>query len=134
MPCEMPEKQTARHDNGTSDGFSPSSFGTPRRSLERNRAQALHVCPACDSELVYPTDWSPADRKRWSVERRCPDCEWTGGGVYSQAVVDRFDEALDNGTELLLDDLNLLSRANMQEQVDRFVGALWTDDILPEDF
>jgi hypothetical protein len=130
----MPEKQTAKHDSGAAEEFGPASFGAPRRSLERNRAQALHICPACDSELVYPVDWSPAERKRWSVDLRCPDCEWTGGGVYSQAVVDRFDEALDNGTEQLLDDLNLLSRANMQEQVDRFVAALNSGDILPEDF
>ena len=70
----------------------------------------------------------------WTVDLRCPDCEWTGGGVYAQEVVDRFDEALDGGTEQLLDDLNLLARANMEEQVERFVAALWADRILPEDF
>jgi hypothetical protein len=48
--------------------------------------------------------------------------------------VDRFDEALDSGTEQLLDDLTTLARANMEEQLQRFVTALWADDILPEDF
>ena len=63
-----------------------------------------------------------------------PTASGLGGGVYAQEVVDRFDEALDGGTEQLLDDLNLLARANMEEQVDRFVAALWADHILPEDF
>ena len=37
----------------------------------------------CDSRLVYPVDWAPAESGRWRVDLRCPDCEWTGGGVYS---------------------------------------------------
>ncbi len=128
----MPEKQTARQD--PFDRFGSSSFSAPRRTGEANRIEALHVCPCCDSELVYPTDWAPAERKRWTVDLRCPECEWTGGGVYAQEVVDRFDEALDGGTEQLLDDLNLLARSNLEEQIERFVAALWTDRILPEDF
>ena len=28
---------------------------------------------------------------------RCPECEWNGGGVYDQEIVDRFDEELDAG-------------------------------------
>lgn len=130
----MADKQTARHERSPLDGLSPSNFGAPRRSLERSRTKALHVCPCCDSELVYPTDWAPAERKRWSVDLRCPDCEWIGGGIYTQEIVDRFDEVLDSGTELLLDDLNLLARANMEEQVERFIASLWADKILPEDF
>ena len=79
-------------------------------------------------------DWSPAAGRRWIVELRCPECEWTGGGTYSQKVVDRFDEVLDDGTEALLEDLNRLSRANMEDLVDVFVAALTSDFILPEDF
>ena len=130
----MPEKQTASDDRRPAEELDASSFDAPQRQLEPNRAEALHICPCCDSELVYPTDWAPARRKRWNVDLRCPDCEWTGGGIYAQDVVDRFDEALDTGTEQLLDDLNMLARANMEEQVDRFVAALQADEILPEDF
>jgi hypothetical protein len=123
MASEMPEKQTARHDNSL-----------PAEAAHLNRAEALHVCPACDSDLVYPTDWAPAQRKQWNVDLRCPNCEWLGGGTYNQAVVDRFDQALDSGTEQLLDDLNMLARANMEEQIQRFVVALHANHILPEDF
>jgi hypothetical protein len=98
------------------------------------RVETLHVCPRCESELVYPIDWAPAERDRWSVELRCPNCEWLGGGVYDQEVVDHFDAALDSGIDQLLADLNLLARANLEERVRRFVAALEADQILPEDF
>jgi uncharacterized membrane protein len=34
----------------------------------------------------------------------------------------------------VLDDLNVLIRANMEEQIERFAAALQADQILPEDF
>jgi hypothetical protein len=110
--------------------FRPST----RKGLAGTPADGLHVCPSCTSHLVYPTDWAPAEAKSWSVQLRCPDCEWHGGGVYAQDLVDRFDEQLDLGTEELLGDLTLLTRANMEEQVDRFVTALHAGWIVPEDF
>ena len=127
------------HEQTTNDdGSAPVTAGdfraTPRRESPGTPADGLHVCPSCASHLVYPTDWAPAERKSWSVQLRCPDCEWHGGGVYAQEIVDRFDEQLDRGTEELLGDLSLLTRANMEEQVDRFVTALNAGWILPEDF
>jgi len=98
------------------------------------QAEDIHICPSCDSELVHPIDWAPAAGRRWLVELRCPECEWTGGGTYSQKVVDRYDEVLDEGTEAVLTDLTRLTRANMEEQVESFVAALRADLILPEDF
>jgi hypothetical protein len=113
----------------------PASFAArPRAGGSQTAERDLHVCPACASALVYPVDWEPARAGRWSVQLRCPDCEWDGGGVYEQAVVDRFDEVLDRGTEELLDDLSVLTRANMEEQIERFVIALERNHILPEDF
>jgi predicted RNA-binding Zn-ribbon protein involved in translation (DUF1610 family) len=102
--------------------------------VESGRLQALHVCPSCGSKLVYPTEWAPAPQKRWTVDLRCPECEWQGGGVYAQEVVDRFDETLDRGTERLLSELQLLTRANMEDQIEPFVAALRADRVLPEDF
>ena len=94
----------------------------------------LHVCPECSGGLVHPTDWEPAGRNRWKVDLRCPECEWRGGGVHDQKTMDRFDEALDQGTEELLDDLNHLSRAILEEEAERFIDALERDLIVPEDF
>ena len=94
----------------------------------------LAICPCCGRDLVYPLDWAPASARKWAVTLRCPECEWRGGGVYDQAVVDRFDEALDEGTQAILDDLELLTRSNMEEQIETFVAAVEANLILPEDF
>jgi hypothetical protein len=94
----------------------------------------LHVCSSCGSELVYPTNWTPRGSKAWAVDLRCPECEWTGNGVFSQEIVDRFDLQLDLGTEKVIEDLTSLTRANMEDEVERFAEALHQDHILPEDF
>jgi hypothetical protein len=94
----------------------------------------LQICPECGRDLVIPIDWAPGEPGYWQVTLRCPDCEWRGSGTYHQTVVDRFDEALDEGTQALLDDLRILSRANVEEEIERFAEALRYDLILPEDF
>ena len=48
--------------------------------------------------------------------------------------MDRFDDELDRGTEALMRDLKRLTQANMEDEIDRFVLALGSDAILPEDF
>jgi predicted RNA-binding Zn-ribbon protein involved in translation (DUF1610 family) len=115
-------------------GLEPSVFETRISTTQRRRRGDLHICPECGSDLVYPTDWAPASDRKWQVALRCPECEWNGGGRYDQHSVDRLDEALDLGTEAVLDDLNILVRANMEDQINRFVDALNGDNILPEDF
>ena len=94
----------------------------------------LHVCGACDSHLVYPTEWEEAGTTHWEVTLRCPNCEWTGTGIFEQELVERFDEELDRGTEALVRDLKRLTRANMEEEVERFSSALASDAIWPMDF
>ncbi|MEA2280597.1 MAG: hypothetical protein QOK21_1204 [Solirubrobacteraceae bacterium] len=94
----------------------------------------LHLCPECDRALVYPVEWEEVSPTHWEVLLRCPNCEWTESGVYDQRTVDRFDEALDHGTEALMRDLKRLTKANMEEEIDRFTVALTSDLILPEDF
>ena len=94
----------------------------------------LHVCGRCDSEMVYPVEWDEAGATHWEVTLRCPNCEWSGSGVYEQDLVERFDEELDRGTEALVRDLKRLMQANMEDEIDRFVLALSEDHVLPEDF
>jgi hypothetical protein len=129
-------QKTQEREPRSSELVEAQLFGARRLPASRDaRAEKdLHICPSCASRLVYPTDWAPAAARHWNVDLRCPECEWTGGGVYAQGVVDRFDEALDEGTEALLADLNLLARANMEEETERFIAAVTTDRILPEDF
>ena len=94
----------------------------------------LHVCPECDRDLVYPVEWEETSPTHWEVLLRCPNCEWSEVGDFDQATVDRFDEELDRGTEILLRDLKNLERANMEDEIERFTRALGADAILPEDF
>jgi len=79
-------------------------------------------------------DWEEAGSVHWQVTLRCPNCEWSGTGVFEQSVVERFDEQLDRGTEALVRDLKRLTRANMEEEVERFSSALASDAIWPMDF
>jgi hypothetical protein len=94
----------------------------------------LHVCPDCASELVYPIHWEEAGPENWRVSLRCPNCEWEATGVFTQDVVDHFDERLDEGTEQVVSDLKQLMHANMSEEIERFVAALEAEALLPEDF
>ncbi len=128
------ETRPPRVQSVAAQRFGAGAFAGRSPQKTQRRAEGLHVCPTCASELVIPVDWAPAPSRQWRVELRCPNCEWTGGGVYSQAVVDRLDEALDLGTEALLNDLNLLARANMEEEVERFAACIHAGNILPEDF
>ena len=94
----------------------------------------LHICESCSSNLVYPLDWDEAGPRHWEVTLRCPNCEWSGTGVFEQTIVERFDEVLDRGTEALVRDLKRMMHANMEDEIERFVTALDADHILPDDF
>lgn len=110
--------------------------GATRRPPAETRGGTLplHVCPDCDGELVYPVSWEERDDDAWSVERRCPECEWREVGEFGQAEVEVFDDALNDGTEAVLMALRDTSRQNMEEDVDRFIAALLGDQIQPMDF
>jgi hypothetical protein len=115
-------------------GVDPLAFAASRPKPGTRSGAELHVCPGCGSELVYPIDWAPADERNWALDLRCPDCERIGNGVYGQDVVARFDIELDRGTEMLIEDLARLTRATMDEEIERFISALHADHILVEDF
>jgi hypothetical protein len=94
----------------------------------------LHICPACDRDLVFPVEWQEVSDTHWEVLLRCPNCEWSSVDSYDQATVDHFDRVLDEGTEVLLRDLKRLEQANMEDEIVRFSKALEAGAILPEDF
>jgi hypothetical protein len=121
------------------------TMGVPRRTKAQPEAKVtqyqggksadgMHACPSCSSVLVQPVNWHEQGDAYWNVELRCPECSWWGKDSYSQSEVDRYDEELDRGGQELIEDLRALTRANMEEEADRFATALATDCILPEDF
>jgi predicted RNA-binding Zn-ribbon protein involved in translation (DUF1610 family) len=122
-------------DRGRADEQLDALLVAPRRGRRAStRSTELHVCPECGSEFVYPLDWAQSDEAHWTVDLRCPECEWHGSGVYDQEILDRFDIELDAGTAALIDDLTELTRANMEDEAERFFAALREDLLLPEDF
>ena len=105
------------------------------RSQESARqVGGLHICPSCDSGLVHPVAWAEGGPTTWRMTLECPNCHWLGDGEFEQEVVDQFEDHLDDGTSALVRDLKRLVRANMEEEVERFVRALEADAILPMDF
>ena len=101
---------------------------------EEESADGLHVCPSCAAETVFPIDWEEAGPDHWEMTLRCPNCEWQGSGIFAQELVERLEEELDAGTEELIRDLKQLTRANMEEEFERFAAALAGDHLLPMDF
>jgi hypothetical protein len=114
--------------------FVESPVGQHATELRHQQAHGLHICPECCSCLVMPLAWGEAGRAHWNVTLHCPNCDWIGSGVFDEQLVERFDEELDRGTEALVRDLQRLMRANMEDEIERFVAALAADAILPEDF
>jgi hypothetical protein len=94
----------------------------------------LHVCPACDSELVQPVAWGQATPDQWELTLHCPNCGHTRDGIFDQDAVGALEEHLDEAIEAILTDLQRLAQANMADEIERFVAALNADLILPEDF
>jgi hypothetical protein len=124
-------------DNRRPDGGDPglpTAYESPTPVPSDESGSELHRCQTCGSELVYPVEWAEAGAMHWQVTLRCPNCEWAGTGVFDQRLVERFDEALDRGTEALVRDLKHLMHANMEAEIERFVEALRADHILPDDF
>jgi hypothetical protein len=96
--------------------------------------QDLHLCLECSSDLVYPVQWEESGSENWSVLLHCPNCDVYREGIFTQDTVEVFDEELDRGADALARDYKRLMRANMAEEIERFVGALGAGAILPEDF
>ena len=91
--------------------------------------------PAAPTDFVYPVDWSPAGQRRWQRLAPLPRVRVarrrrTTTRPWSTASTRRSTRrcSLSSTTS------QLLTRANMEEQIERFVAALHADLILPEDF
>jgi hypothetical protein len=98
-----------------------------------DQTTGAHVCRFCTLSLVQPQDAARMGRD-WLVQLYCPSCGWSGEAMLDQGQMDELDEAVDDGFALLAAALAQVTRANMQEYVERFTAALAADAVLPEDF
>ena len=110
------------------------SIEVVRFNDSKHVTRGLNVCPECSSDLVQPIDWSEATDDAWNLVLSCPNCDWYTEGLYTQDQVRELEDRLDEGLADMLRDLKRLTQANMADQIDRFVTALYADQILPEDF
>jgi len=94
----------------------------------------LHYCPDCASDLVYPLTWQETHDGTWTIERRCPNCEWHDVDAFEQADIEPFDDAIEVGTEILLTELRTWTYSNMNDDVELLIEALDRDLIQPIDF
>ena len=121
-------------DGSQVEDATPVAATRPTDNPPAEPHQDLHVCLECSSDLVYPVEWEESGDENWSVLLHCPNCDIYREGVFSQHTVEAFDEELDRGADTLARDYKRLMRANMAEEIDRFVGAITSGAILPEDF
>jgi|SRR5947209_7562108 len=136
-PHSEPDNQDIRHvvlPSGRTIQVVYFGEATATQGEAESVGTELHICPECDSHLVYPIEWEEAGATHWRVALRCPNCEWDTVGVFEQEAVERFDCELDRGSEALMRDLQRLSRANMEDDIERFIDALRGDHLLPDDF
>jgi hypothetical protein len=94
----------------------------------------LHDCPECSSDLVYPLSWQECEGGTWTIERRCPNCEWHDIGSFEHADVEPFDDVVEAGAEELLMELRTWTHANMHDDIERLIDAINQDLIQPIDF
>jgi hypothetical protein len=141
-PVEADDRTVdVNHDNQhpTQDVKLPGPLGVESSTLQHTKRSEtgdpeLCRCGSCGSMLVQPTDWALIGRTHWRVTLRCPNCEWSGTGVFAQEAVDRFDRDLDRGMRKLQSTLTRVSRACMEAEIECFAKALETELIVPFDF
>ena len=112
-----------QHDNQGLRLADPSALTT----------REMEVCLACGSRLVHPVSWEET-AGGLAVLLRCPECFVHIHDEFSEAELDRYDTVLEEGVRVLIADLKMLSRANMQDYVRRFCSALHAGQVQPEDF
>ena len=91
-------------------------------------------CPDCKGGMVHDIERSPASAGFWTAVLRCPECEYSTLGFYTQNEVDKFDERLLEGMVELELAADITSKFNMREEGNKFILALRAGHIFPADF
>jgi hypothetical protein len=105
-----------------------------RVEVQARRAPGLHICPRCESDLVQPITWAERPDGRRYLELECPNCWWHASIMVEDSQMEILKDELDAGLSQLLNDLRVLSKARVADEIDQFARALATGAILPEDF
>src|SRR4051812_2654096 len=99
------------------------------------RKQQLTRCRDCKLESVIPIEDECEERfGGWNLTVICTVCREVRKLSVTQLQAEEFDEALDKQSREVVRAIRRFERANMQDDIERFVNALNIDAILPEDF
>jgi hypothetical protein len=94
----------------------------------------LEDCPDCGGDWVQPLWWEQQPHDQWRVMRWCPECHWSSHGLYEQADLERYDEVLDRGMDVLRADLRRLTAETMELELAVLSRVLADDLVSPDDF
>ena len=101
-----------------------------RRPGSAGRSTTSTSAPSAPrTSSTRPSGKRPATH--WEVTAPLPQLRVGRDGIFDQDVVERFDEDLDRGTEVLVRDLKRLTHANMEDEIERFMRALRDDHPSP---
>ena len=84
-----------------------------------------------------PLRWNSeieGDPDAWDLVVECPNCWHRTAWRIPHATIEAYDRWLRAGTDQLINQLEGLTRANMEHDADLLRTALATDLLLPEDF
>ena len=109
------------------------------RRLIRHLASAaseadLTICTQCTSRYVIPTDWDAEGEASWWMRLRCGECASVREVVVSNAVAQRYDQRLNEGTADIAACLYRLEHERTAAEVETFATALDLDLLDPGDF
>jgi hypothetical protein len=107
----------------------------PQHAEQHNAAETVvDRCPECGCTLLQPLDWESAGSTLWAVTLECPNCWHLVCRVFDDDEIEEFERRMDLGVELIVRVLDILSEANMTDDVARAIAALRAGAIEPMDF
>lgn len=94
----------------------------------------LGVCTSCDSDYVYPVEWSESGDEHWWMLLRCGECRAEREVTVANAIARRFGDDLDAAEREIKRAVARLDTERMAREVEVFAAALERDLIDPADF
>lgn len=108
----------------------------PGRSVSVESATSIppEICECCFSDLVQPVDAATDASGSVTMTLRCPECHHVRRGECSWEEAREFGRHFAKGKSALRETHAELEAENLRGEIDRFVLALRTELIGPDDF
>ena len=95
---------------------------------------SLRICHKCDCRLCFESAAEVLTPSTWLVALECPNCWHLVCRVFDDDEIEEFERRMDLGIDLIVRVLDILSEANMTDDVARAIAALRAGAIEPMDF